>query len=85
MKWSIEYKKYFDISSIVVGQEVVLGTIARVYKAAEIVSKRLAAVKAKPSKAFVALIQNIGTKMNESMYCAIFRYCILNDIPLNFK
>jgi hypothetical protein len=68
-----------SISFMTVGQEIVLGTIARVYKAAEIVSKRLAAAKAKPSKAFSALIQNIGTKMNESMYCAIFRYCIVHD------
>jgi hypothetical protein len=50
-----------------------LSGISRIYKAAEVVSKRLVAAKGKPSKAFSALIQGIGTKMNESMYSAVFR------------
>ena len=55
-------------------QEAILNGISRIYKTAEVVSKRLVAAKGKPSKAFTALIQGIGTKMNDSMYSAVFRF-----------
>ena len=55
-------------------QEAVLASISRIYKAAEVVSKRISASKGKPSKAFSSLIHCIGSKMNEVMYSAVFRY-----------